>query len=352
MEKGKGDPEHDDGEEGGGFISDESSFYGDETQREQLESQSAAFNGAAWLATYQTTIPAIAAEARRTAPKAPAPEVKPATLYNPYVGQRSGRQLSEDIPSFLERLHPRTTLASDIGPWIWIANPYSSKRPLNKGLAGLKEAGEKLLSEWMERKSAIEQDMAASPKSALNGALTKERKLVEREILNAARANNITTGKVYASLVLIKHQCQHMTGHSSQRSASADLYMVTSQWMLFPTASSIYSVWSPIAHATASNQLGVAAKVATATEEGSDRVGRLICIYTVDFADRDDVKRVLEKLVELGLVSKREKSIYYKCDAYTHLGISSGNEWGIQASMYASKDFLDKQQRKIVDWRR
>lgn len=27
-------------------------------------------------------------------------------------------------------------------------------------------------------------------------------------------------------------------------------------------------------------------------------------------------------------------------DAYTHLGINSGNEWGIKASLFSSKDIL------------
>jgi len=33
-------------------------------------------------------------------------------------------------------------------------------------------------------------------------------------------------------------------------------------------------------------------------------------------------------------------------DAYTHLGINSGNEWGLKASMYASKDVLEQRKKE------
>ena len=32
------------------------------------------------------------------------------------------------------------------------------------------------------------------------------------------------------------------------------------------------------------------------------------------------------------------KGIYYKCDAFTHLGIAGGNQWGLRASLYGSLD--------------
>jgi hypothetical protein len=38
----------------------------------------------------------------------------------------------------------------------------------------------------------------------------------------------------------------------------------------------------------------------------------LVCVYTNDFTDKEDVKRVVVKLVELGLVSRR-RPVFYKC---------------------------------------
>ena len=34
------------------------------------------------------------------------------------------------------------------------------------------------------------------------------------------------------------------------------------------------------------------------------------------------------------------RSLIMVADAFTHLGISSGNEWGIKASLFSSKDLL------------
>jgi hypothetical protein len=43
---------------------------------------------------------------------------------------------------------------------------------------------------------------------------------------------------------------------------------------------------------------------------------------------------------DLGLMSddEGERGIYYKCDAYTHLDLMGGNEHGIRASFYSSRD--------------
>ena len=137
--------------------------------------------------------------------------------------------------------------------------------------------------------------------------------------------------------------------------------------MLFLNGPILDSTWSLISHATATNELGIGAKVAT--DHGSaEQASRLICIYTADFNDMDDVTRVLRKMVEMGIVHT-SRHIYYKCgasnrfpasillvdlsaqwqvlisaalDAYTHLGLNSGNEYGIQASMFSSKGLLNK----------
>jgi len=60
------------------------------------------------------------------------------------------------------------------------------------------------------------------------------------------------------------------------------------------------------------------------------------------FSDLDDVERVMDALIELGItkLTKRESKIYYKCDAYTYLHIKSGNEYKLPASLYSSEDVL------------
>lgn len=76
----------------------------------------------------------------------------------------------------------------------------------------------------------------------------------------------------------------------------------------------INEVWSVVAHATANNELGVAAKVAP--DNGYTRSPRVICVYTKNFRDMQDVSRVVHKLKDLGLVTLAGRGIVYKCGRY------------------------------------
>lgn len=83
--------------------------------------------------------------------------------------------------------------------------------------------------------------------------------------------------------------------------------------MIFCPSEEVNQVWAVIARATVSNDLGIAAKVAPKDpEDTGDRLMRLICIYTKDFADEADVTRVITKLKNFGLID-RGKPLYYKC---------------------------------------
>lgn len=66
-------------------------------------------------------------------------------------------------------------------------------------------------------------------------------------------------------------------------------------------------MWAKVTRATADGELGIAAKISP--REEPDR-HRLVCVYTRDFNDKDDVARVLKRLKELDLV--RQKHICYK----------------------------------------
>jgi hypothetical protein len=84
--------------------------------------------------------------------------------------------------------------------------------------------------------------------------------------------------------------------------------------MFFPEPNYVDDVWGVVARATAANDLGVAAKVAPKDDdEGRMGAARLICVYTRDFRDKDDVARVLTRLRELELVRTNGRPVYYKC---------------------------------------
>ncbi len=111
--------------------------------------------------------------------------------------------------------------------------------------------------------------------------------------------------------------------------------------MFFPLQDDLPRFWRLVAEGVVDNRLGPTAKVATADTNGEMTRPRLICVYTKDFSDLEDVKRVLCELVRMDLVSTDSgRGIYYKCDAYTHLGIESSNQFSLQASLYSSRDML------------
>lgn len=91
--------------------------------------------------------------------------------------------------------------------------------------------------------------------------------------------------------------------------------------MIFSDAADVDETWAAVARATAKNELGVAAKVEPRPDPSTQYLPggseyqqqqRLICVYTVDFADVADVRRVARRLRELGLVPPRGKPLFYK----------------------------------------
>lgn len=110
--------------------------------------------------------------------------------------------------------------------------------------------------------------------------------------------------------------------------------------MLFPNTIDLPRVWRLVVEGTIENRLGSGSKVAT---NNGGPESRLICVYTKDFRDTDDVLRVLQELDALGLVKQGSQgAIYYKSDAYTYLDIYGKNasEYGLQASLYSSQKML------------
>lgn len=211
--------------------------------------------------------------------------------YNPYADLPCAWQFSEPLSAFLNRLPPLTTPSSVIrGPFIRVADPNSPRRALDDGnLAKFKETATELLTSLSTKRAEWKAANPRKPKSSMTKQLASTRQEVEKALLKAARDTGVLYGK----------------------------------WMLFPPAEDVNRVWRMVVEGTAAGKLGCAAKVACLLEgEAGDRQ-RLICIYTYDFGDADDVKRVLQGIVRLGLVNKsgslgkgpfgHDTWIYYKC---------------------------------------
>ena len=322
-----------------GWISDDSSFYGnhgeptnvgkaltralgDEGQKAELEAQTLSFSPLDYFdesPSWQLLRPSHTSDPVANRPKP----------FNPFKDQAySARQLEESVPEFVRRLPPATTPADVVDNWIWIANPYSPRRETDSDIKGFSEAGNDILASLDVSLETIQQTMSSKIQAVRTRAENKARKEAQEALLAAATKHGVSTGK----------------------------------WMLFPAPTEVDRHWQVIAEATAEGKLGDLAKVA-ADEGKGERAARLICVYTRDFRDEDDVKRVLQELLARNIVKRpvsaadASRAIYYKpgkfsrkclamtgiltvTDAYTDLGIVNGNQYGIRASLYSSRDFL------------
>jgi Domain of unknown function (DUF1917) len=228
------------------------------------------------------------------------------TPHNMYEGDTMAKQLGESLDHFLNRLRPSQTGVKS-GPWIWIANPHASNKHIYRNQPRFVDEGSNLLNVYMTRKRRLEEQNPSSVPGTITRNLKLEREWLEDSLSALAQTCSVTNGK----------------------------------WMLFPMPDDVDRVWAIVAKGTLEGRLGSAAKVATADADDG-KPERLICVYTDDFTDVKDVKRVLKEMRKLNVVSTQQgaKWIYYKIDAYTYLGINSDNEYKLKASKYCSKDML------------
>ncbi|KAI4727852.1 DUF1917-domain-containing protein [Aureobasidium sp. EXF-10728] len=295
-----------------GYISEDSDFHGSIKVRKKLEARGQKISTKQlvrrWTkdqAAYPTASVTITSD--------------PVILHNRLEGFASARQLTETVEEFVKRLPPRTTI---MGPWIWITCPISKGKgeeaasrhdpELEESPEQLTNRAHALLSQFTAEKERIASANPNSTASFITRKLGPLREQLKEDILDIAVASGVTDGK----------------------------------WMLFPKPEDVNRVWKLVAEAVVDGRLGDTAKVASADPPDpfnqKKQSSHLICVYTRDFSDLDDVRRVLEELVELGLAPRNatDGAIYYKADAYTYLNIDSSNSYGLKASLYSSKDII------------
>ncbi|SEQ32161.1 putative phosphothreonine lyase domain-containing protein [Neolewinella agarilytica] len=94
------------------------------------------------------------------------------------------------------------------------------------------------------------------------------------------------------------------------------------KWLLFGSIDEVDRYWKLIKTATAEGVLGPSSKVSTskANPNSGDNSTRVICIFTEDFNDRSDVRRVEMAIRSLGIKNR----LVYKLDRdvgkYFHKG--------------------------------
>ncbi|KAJ5118743.1 hypothetical protein N7448_010451 [Penicillium atrosanguineum] len=288
------------------ILSDDSSFYGDDDEQARLEHLAATYDPEPFwseihprlLSTTQHELQAPSTQIKTE----PMPQDNAPT---PTLGAKDRRGPKESISSFLSRLPPSTTHVTEAGPWIWMWGPTPHATE-GGNFPVFTRKGTELLEAYEEESStlrAAHDKSGAKTTAALTRKLNPIRRTLEQSILDLAKETSVTSGK----------------------------------WMFFPSEKEVDATWKTVVTAMDEGKLGDAAKVAT--NDGSGQA-RLLCVYTRDFSDKEDVKRVLKTLVAMGLVDEESRPIYYKCDAYTYLDIKSKNDYGLKASLFSSRDVL------------
>lgn len=103
----------------------------------------------------------------------------------------------------------------------------------------------------------------------------------------------------------------------------------TGKWLIYSPSARIDAIWRTVARAVVSGKLGFAAKVSTRDPEDKTHV---ICVYTEDFTNEEQVRAVEQGLRKVGVTAQMR----YKPDIYTALGIYSNNPWRLRPTVYIS----------------
>ncbi len=93
---------------------------------------------------------------------------------------------------------------------------------------------------------------------------------------------------------------------------------LSGKWLVFVDAKDVDGVWAKVKKATEEGRLGGCSKVSTAKPSPlavSPDV-KVICVYTYNWTDEEDVRRIREELRKLGITGK----IPYKADEDTLKG--------------------------------
>ncbi len=109
--------------------------------------------------------------------------------------------------------------------------------------------------------------------------------------------------------------------------------------------------WGCVCRGTESSTLGIAAKVSTDWGRLHDPSGpwkqHVICVYTRDWRDEEDVRRVAGALRRVDAI--RKQTLYYKPDVMTYSGIYSGSSAG-EVAIYSCSPPYDELVRREDGW--
>src|SRR5262249_26877437 len=113
-------------------------------------------------------------------------------------------------------------------------------------------------------------------------------------LLYSKQARNYMSRK--SEKLLDKQHWLWAFSHAQQKAYDAEK---VGKWMLFIRQEHVNEVWEKIRQATEQGLLGICCKVATAmhnSPQARSETSKLICVYTYDYDDQADVRRILAAL--------------------------------------------------------
>lgn len=111
--------------------------------------------------------------------------------------------------------------------------------------------------------------------------------------------------------------------HAENPSPTDEWTERSGKWLIYTSFKNLDQTWKVIAAETAAGRLGISAKAATDKPNGLAKNPwiKVICVYTYDSSDTQDVMRIRLRLREIGFTKK----LSYKTDAATQAGVYSGD---------------------------
>lgn len=95
------------------------------------------------------------------------------------------------------------------------------------------------------------------------------------------------------------------------------------KWLIFMNSYNLGKIWTRVKIAVEEGRLGGIAKASNPKHESYSKnsSSKVICVYTYDWKDIQDVQRIREELRKVGIIRK----ISYKADEDTERGIYRAN---------------------------
>ena len=93
------------------------------------------------------------------------------------------------------------------------------------------------------------------------------------------------------------------------------------KWLIFVGSHNQSRIWNKIKVAVEKGRLGGLAKAPRYSARGQSAGSGVICVYTYDWKDRQDVQRIRGELRKIGIIRK----LSYKTDEDTERGIYRAN---------------------------